>query len=82
MKQLRWIIGPLMGLLAVPSWATTFGPDIIIQCPNSDKVIKKATLMSGNTMGGRIWSDGYSVYPMLPRSPEITRCGDDGALGF
>ena len=78
MKQLRWIIGPLMGLLAVPSWAMMPGPDVIIQCPNSDKVVKKPTLMSGNTFGGRVWSDGYAVYPMLPRSPEITRCGDDG----
>jgi hypothetical protein len=78
MKQLRWIIGPLMGLFAFSSWAMLPGPDMIIQCPNSDRVVKKATLMSGNTLGGRVWSDGYVVYPMLPRSPEITRCGDDG----
>jgi hypothetical protein len=78
MKQLRWIIGPLMGLLAVPIWAMLPGPDVIIQCPNSDKVVKNSTLISGNTMGGKVWSDGYAVYPMLPSSPEITRCGDDG----
>jgi hypothetical protein len=76
-KQLRWIMGLLMGLLAVSVWATLPGPDIMIQCPNSDQVVKKATLRSGNTMGGRVWSDGYAVYPMLPSFPEITRC-DDG----
>ena len=53
------------------------GPNIIIQCPNSDQMVKKPTLNSGNTIGGRVWSDGYTFYPMLPRFPEITRC-DDG----
>lgn len=78
MKQLRWIIGLLMGLISFSSWAMLPGPDIIIQCPNSDQVVKKSTLRSGNTIGARVWSDGYAVYPMLPRSPKITRCGDHG----
>jgi len=56
----------------------TPGPTLILQCPESDKLIKGSTLASGNTFGGKRWSDGYALYPMLPSTPQITRCDAQG----
>jgi Leucine-rich repeat (LRR) protein len=67
-----------MGYLTSSAFAMITGPEVIIQCPDSSDVVKESTLISGNTRGGTQWSDGYSYYPMLPRSPAITRCGDKG----
>ena len=30
--------------------------------------------MSGNTFGGRRWTDAYAFFPMLPDYPMLTRC--------
>jgi len=54
--------------------AKQFGPTYILQCPESDQLVKQSTLRSGNTIGEQRWSDGYAIYPMLPMFPEITRC--------
>ena len=56
----------------------TPGPELIIQCPESDKLVKQFTIATGNTLSGRRWSDGYARYPMLPSRPQITRCDDQG----
>lgn len=32
------------------------------------------TLLSGNTLGARWWTDGRMIAPMLPSLPAITRC--------
>jgi len=32
------------------------------------------TLMSGNTFGARVWTDGKQVAPMLPRPPAVVKC--------
>lgn len=60
--------------------AMTFGPTLILQCPESGKLVQQVTLNSGNTMDGQLWSDGYAEYPSLPDSPKITRCEDQGKL--
>jgi hypothetical protein len=32
------------------------------------------TLISGNTFGATVWTDGKMIAPMLPKPPEVTRC--------
>jgi hypothetical protein len=36
--------------------------------------VQEPTLVSGNTLEGRYWSDGKADLPMLPAFPEITVC--------
>ncbi len=50
------------------------GPDSIFQCPQCDNCISVGSLMSGNTFGAKLYSDGKYVAPMLPEFPKITRC--------
>ena len=44
------------------------------ECPRCGQGYIKRTLVSGNTFGGRLWSDGKAEYPMMPDFPVITRC--------
>ena len=32
------------------------------------------TLISGNTFGATVWTDGKMIAPMLPKPPEVTQC--------
>ena len=50
------------------------GPDQIISCPKCKGLAKYMTLVSGNTFGARIWTDGKKVEPMLPIPPAIVKC--------
>jgi len=50
------------------------GPDTIYQCPQCDNFISVGSLMSGNTFGAKLYSDGKHVAPMMPEFPKITRC--------
>ncbi len=50
------------------------GPDQIVACPHCHGLAKYRTLVSGNTFGAQVWSDGKQVAPMLPRPPAIVRC--------
>jgi hypothetical protein len=50
------------------------GPDQIVACPHCGGLAKHLTLVSGNTFGARVWSDGKQVAPMLPRPPAIVKC--------
>ncbi len=50
------------------------GPDRVIACPRCEALHRVRTLISGNTLGARRWTDGKIVAPMLPRPPAITRC--------
>ena len=43
-------------------------------CPVCRKKYLRPTLHSGNTYGGRMWSDGKKEFPMLPSYPKITKC--------
>lgn len=73
------------------------GPDEIIVCPNCNEFEKYMTLMSGNTIGIRQWTDMKQIAPMLPLPPEFVKCnqcsecywlseakrvGTSGFLGF
>jgi hypothetical protein len=50
------------------------GPDQVLACPHCAEAERVFTLMSGNTFGATLWSDGKPDAPMLPRPPAITRC--------
>ena len=41
-------------------------PPVIIQTPAGTKVCRHGDLMSGNTFGARLWTDGKFDTPMLP----------------
>lgn len=50
------------------------GPDIIYKCPGCGNLIISASLLSGNNIGAKIYSDGKQIAPMLPEFPELTKC--------
>lgn len=50
------------------------GPDKVIACPKCSGLARVFTLLSGNTFGALMWTDGYSFARMLPEPPLITRC--------
>jgi len=50
------------------------GPDQIIACPHCGGLAKHITLVSGNTTGVRVWTDGKQIAPMLPQPPPVVRC--------
>lgn len=50
------------------------GNSIIRKCPSCEGSIRQRTLMSGNTIGARFWTDGKMEAPMLPSYPPLVRC--------
>ena len=50
------------------------GPDYIYKCPKCSNLLKRGSLMSGNTFGAVLFSDGKQVAPMLPDFPNLTKC--------
>jgi len=50
------------------------GPTVIILCPICGHQGKKKTLISGNTFGAELWSDGKQIAPMLPEYPWLVKC--------
>jgi hypothetical protein len=50
------------------------GPNYIYACPNCGNLIKKASIISGNTFNSRLYSDGKRISPMLPEFPDLTKC--------
>jgi hypothetical protein len=59
---------------------TISGPSSVLQCPDSSAVVLRLSLLSGNNFGATYWSDGESWLPMMPKFPQITRCGDAGRI--
>lgn len=55
-------------------------PDYVYKCPNCGNLVKIGSmagitsLMSGNTFGAKIYSDGKGIAPMLPDFPKLTKC--------
>ena len=43
-------------------------------CPSCDGLLIQRTLLSGNTIGARYWTDGKMDAPMLPQYPALVRC--------
>lgn len=50
------------------------GKDKIIKCPYCDKKFVQSTIMSGNTMGAKMWTDGKQEAPMLPDAVVVSLC--------
>jgi hypothetical protein len=50
------------------------GPDRVVACPCCKGLATYPTLMSGNTLGARAWTDGKRRYPMLPSPPDVVTC--------
>lgn len=50
------------------------GPQYVYKCPSCGNLLQQESLMSGNTFGTHLYSDGKQEAPMLPEFPEITRC--------
>lgn len=45
-----------------------------LTCPHCGEVKYILTLLSGNSLGGKIWSDSRRIYPMMLRPSSIQRC--------
>jgi hypothetical protein len=58
------------------------GPILIIPCPQCANLGKKRTLISGNTFGAELWSDGKRIAPMLPEYPSFVKCRKCGTFFF
>ena len=50
------------------------GETIYRECPSCDGLIIERTLLSGNTIGARYWTDGKMDAPMFPQTPALVRC--------
>jgi hypothetical protein len=50
------------------------GPDQVIACPHCKGLARYHTLLSGNTCGATVWSDGKRIAPMLPQPPQVVKC--------
>ena len=50
------------------------GQDQVVACPHCGALEKHQTLLSGNTFGAVMWSDGKQLAPMLPVPPGVARC--------
>lgn len=56
------------------------GPDYLLKCTKCGALYVRASLTSGNTMGGKYYTDGYAEFPMLPEYPDIFRCKECGEI--
>ena len=50
------------------------GPTLVFKCPKCENFTTRGSLLSGNTMGARMFSDGKIIAEMLPEFPAITKC--------
>ena len=50
------------------------GPNYIYKCPNCGNLLTRGSLVSGNTFGAKIFSDGRRIAPMLPEFPDLIKC--------
>ncbi len=58
------------------------GPAKILSCPYCGGTKEVMTLISGNTIGGTVWSDTRRHYPMLPEVSPIQKCPHCGKYYF
>lgn len=58
------------------------GPSLRKECPYCKAVKELISLRSGNTIGGKHWSDTKKVYPMLPQNSEVQKCTECGKYYF
>jgi hypothetical protein len=50
------------------------GDDVHFRCDACGALHSHGSLVSGNTFGGVLFSDGKAIYPHLPEFPLITKC--------
>ena len=50
------------------------GPDYIYECPACGHLTARGSLISGNTLMTKVFSDGKIIFEMLPEFPKITKC--------
>lgn len=50
------------------------GEDEFYECPICGNILSRGSLMSGNTFGAKLYSDGKQIARMLPEFPSITKC--------
>ncbi len=51
-----------------------YGPSRILTCPHCGMVKEVMSLLSGNTVGGVVWSDQYVKYPFYEVASDIQKC--------
>lgn len=50
------------------------GPNLIVECPDCGSEKELMTIVSGNTIGALLWSDGFQYAPMLPSLSPVQKC--------
>ena len=50
------------------------GETIYRECSSCDGLLIQRSVLSGNTIGARYWTDGKMDAPMLPQYPALVRC--------
>lgn len=50
------------------------GETIYRACPACQQLLIECTLLSGNTIGAKFWTDGKMDAPMFPQIPALVRC--------
>ena len=58
------------------------GPPLRKECPHCHRVKELLSLLSGNTIGAKQWSDTKTVCRMLPRNSDIQKCPSCGKYFF
>jgi len=58
------------------------GPTYVVSCPHCCKEYLRMTLLSGNTFGALVWTDGRMLASMLPESPVIIQCKSCGKFSW
>lgn len=57
-------------------------PAQLYACPHCGKKKAMFSMMSCNTFGGTLWSDGRSIYPMRPTISAIQKCESCGSYSL
>jgi len=58
------------------------GNALVLECPFCGAKKSLISIASGNTCGGKLWSDTKAEYPMLPEPSPIQKCPECGKFYF
>jgi len=50
------------------------GPNLVYECPKCKRTVWRKSIISGNTVGSILFSDGKRIADMLPEFPFIVKC--------
>ena len=79
----RIIYGLLIAMfLPLCANALKFGSAILVTCPLCGGQKELMSVVSGNSFGASIWSDGFENAPMMPRISPIQKCVECGDYYF